>query len=52
MMAEYNHQALLRSLYAYRHNLDRIIELIEQEKWDNLTEILQTNQQSRPQFLN
>ncbi len=52
MMAEYNHQALLRSLYAYRHNLDRIIELIEQEKWDKLAEILQTNQQSRPDFLN
>ena len=52
MMAEYNNQALLRSLYVYRHNLDRIIELIEQEKWDNLAEILQTNQQSRPQFLN
>ena len=52
MMAEYNHQALLRSLYAYRDNLDRIIELIEQEKWDNLAESLQTNQQSRPDFLN
>ena len=52
MMAEYNHQALLRSLYAYRHNLDQIIQLIEQEKWDNLTEILHTNQESRPQFLN
>ena len=52
MMAEYNHQALLRSLYAYRHNLDHIIELIEQEKWDNLAASLQTNQQSRPEFLN
>ena len=52
MMAEYNNQALLRSLYAYRHNLDCIIELIEQEKWDQLAEILQINQQSRPQFLN
>ena len=52
MMAEYNNQALLRSLYAYRHNLDQIIQLIEQEKWDNLTKILQTNQESRPQFSN
>ncbi len=52
MMAEYNHQALLRSLYAYRNNLDCIIELIEQEKWDKLAESLQTNQQSRPEFLN
>ena len=52
MMAEYNHQALLRSLYAYRNNLDHIIELIEQEKWDNLAASLQINQQSRPEFLN
>ncbi len=52
MMAEYNNQALLRSLYEYRHNLDCIIELIEQEKWDKLAEIFQINQQSRPQFLN
>ena len=52
MMAEYNSQALLRSLYTYRDNLDQIIELIEQEKWDNLAERLQTNQQSRPEFLN
>ena len=51
MMAEYNHQALLRSLYAYRNNLDHIIELIEQEKWDNLAASLQTNQQTRPEFL-
>lgn len=52
MMAEYNHQALLRSLYAYRDNLDHIIELIEQEKWDKLAASLQTNQQSRPEFSN
>ena len=52
MMAEYNNQALLRSLYAYRDNLEQIIELIEQEKWDNLAERLQTNQQSSPEFIN
>ena len=52
MMAEYNKQALLRSLGAYRQNLDQIIELIEQEKWDKLTASLQINQQARPEFLN
>jgi len=52
MMAEYNKQALLRSLNAYRENLDQIIEVIEQEKWDNLAANLQINQQARPEFLN
>ncbi|ELS02200.1 prephenate dehydrogenase [Xenococcus sp. PCC 7305] len=52
MMAEYNSQALLRSLYEYRDNLGQIIKLIEQKKWDNLAANLQVNQQSRPDFLN
>ena len=52
MMAKYNREELLRSLLLYRHNLDKIIELIEQENWENLAQILQNNQQARPDFLN
>lgn len=52
MMAKYNRQELRRSLIQYRQNLDKIITQIEQENWDNLEQILQTNQQARPKFLN
>ena len=52
MMAQYNQQALLRSLYAYRSSLDGMIELIEQADWDSLAQILENNQQARPKFLN
>ena len=52
MMAKYNRQELLRSLYQYRDNLDQIIDLIEQENWHNLEQILQTNGKARPKFLN
>ncbi|AFZ37760.1 Prephenate dehydrogenase [Stanieria cyanosphaera PCC 7437] len=52
MMAQYNRLELLRSLYQYRHSLDGIIKIIEQENWENLEQILATNQQTRPQFLN
>lgn len=52
MMAQYNRTALLRSLKAYSQNLQTIINLIEQENWDNLAEILQINQEARPKFLN
>ena len=52
MMAQYNNEALLRSLYNYRNNLDRIIELVEAKNWDNLSQILTDNRQARPKFLN
>ena len=52
MMAKYNRAELLRSLYNYRDNLDEIIALIEGEKWQDLTEILQNNGKARPKFLN
>ena len=52
MMAKYNRQALLRSLEQYRRSLDKIITQIEQENWDNLERVLETNQQARPKFLN
>jgi arogenate dehydrogenase (NADP+) len=52
MMAQYNRQELLRSLYQYRQNVEGMIKLIEQENWDKLEQILATNQQARPKFLN
>ncbi len=52
MMAEYNREELLRSLYCYRHNLDEIIDLIEGKKWQDLSEILTSNGEARPKFLN
>ena len=41
MMAKYNREELLRSLYSYRNNLDEIINLIEEEKWQDLSDILE-----------
>jgi arogenate dehydrogenase (NADP+) len=52
MMARYNNEALLRSLYSYRDNLDSIIELIESKNWDSLQQLLSNNYQARPKFLN
>ena len=52
MMAKYNRQELLRSLYSYRDNLDEIIDLIEAEDWDSLEQILQINRQERSKFSN
>ncbi|MBW4644982.1 MAG: prephenate/arogenate dehydrogenase [Goleter apudmare HA4340-LM2] len=51
MMARYNRQALLGSLQQYRHNLDELIHLIEQENWALLEQNLQSNQQARPNFV-
>jgi arogenate dehydrogenase (NADP+) len=52
MMAKYNRQELLRSLLQYRHNLDEMIALIEQEDWQKLEQVLQTTSAARPKFLN
>lgn len=52
MMAKYNQEEVLRSLYRYRDNLDGIINLIEAEKWQDLEDTLQTNGEARPKFLN
>lgn len=52
MMAKYNREELLRSLYSYQDNLSEIIEAIEDEKWENLSVILAKNRQARPEFLN
>jgi len=51
MMAQYNRQALLRSLQQYRHNLDELTNLIEQENWAALEEKLHKSQQARHNFV-
>ncbi len=50
LMAQYNRSCLLRSLQQYRHNLDELINLIDQENWVALEEKLQLNQQARREF--
>lgn len=51
MMAQYNQPALLRSLMAYRQQLDQMIDLIDQEKWPALNEQLQATKRNRELFL-
>lgn len=51
MMAKYNRQALRQSLHAYRNQLDRLIEQIEQENWMDLEQQLTQTQQARPKFV-
>jgi arogenate dehydrogenase (NADP+) len=51
MMAQYNRPALLRSLMAYRQELDQLIDLIDQKKWPALNEQLQATKRDRELFL-
>jgi arogenate dehydrogenase (NADP+) len=51
MMAEYNRDAILRSLYGYREQLDVIIDSIESKQWTEIENLLATNQATRPEFL-
>ena len=51
MMAKYNQDALLRSLYAYRDQLDQAIAQIEQSDWATLEQHLQATQHQRPNFM-
>jgi len=51
MMARYNRSALLRSLSAYRNQLDQIIANIEQENWGGVADQLQQTQQARSHFV-
>lgn len=50
MMARYNRRELLRSLQQYRHNIEALIDLIEQEDWISLEQQLKSTQLARPQF--
>jgi arogenate dehydrogenase (NADP+) len=52
MMAEYNRDAILRSLYQYRDRLDHVIGSIESKQWSEIKDLLTTNQAIRPEFLN
>jgi arogenate dehydrogenase (NADP+) len=51
MMARYNQAEIMRSLHAYRHQLDQFIEQIEQENWTELEKLLAKTQRDRPSFL-
>lgn len=51
MMAHYNRDELLRSLQYYRHNLDGLINLIEQKNWVELEQQLQSNHAARSHFV-
>lgn len=51
MMAKYNTQALRQSLYAYRNQLNQLIQQVEQENWTALETQLAQNQQARLKFL-
>lgn len=51
MMAQYNRQALLNSLYQYRENLEEFIHIIEGENWELLAEKLKLNHQELHNFL-
>ena len=51
MMAQYNRQALLNSLYQYRENLDEFIHIIEGENWELLAEKIKLNRQTLHNFL-
>lgn len=51
MMAQYNSQALLNSLYQYRENLDEFIHIIEGENWELLAEKIKLNRQALHNFL-
>lgn len=50
MMARYNRDCLLLTLQQYRHNLDELIDLIEQEDWAGLENKFRATQQSRPKY--
>lgn len=51
MMARYNTDGLLRSLKQYRKSLDHIIDLIKDEKWEKLEQLLEKTQEAREEFI-
>jgi arogenate dehydrogenase (NADP+) len=51
MMAKYNREALMRSLSAYREQLDWAIEQIHHSDWASLEDLLTQTQHARPPFL-
>jgi arogenate dehydrogenase (NADP+) len=51
MMAQYNREALLRSLHTYQQHLNALIQTVQQNDWDTLLRVLSETQTSRPEFL-
>ncbi|HTL89967.1 MAG TPA: prephenate/arogenate dehydrogenase [Leptolyngbya sp.] len=51
MMAQFNRSEVLRSLLAYRSQIDQMIGLIEQEQWGELEAVLRQTQEARSSFL-
>jgi arogenate dehydrogenase (NADP+) len=51
MMAEYNQNAILRSLYRYRDRLDETIAAVEEGNWQQIEWLLQHTQSARSNFL-
>jgi arogenate dehydrogenase (NADP+) len=51
MMAQYNTEALVRSLHTYRDTLDQFISQIEHQDWGALHTTLTQTQQLRPAFM-
>ncbi len=51
LMAEFNTDALLASLYQYRSKLDQIIHQVEMAEWDALEAKLLLTQRDRTQYL-
>ncbi len=51
LMAEYNQEAVLRSLYTYQESLQEVIDLIESKQWDNLEIFLANTQRDRPLYV-
>lgn len=51
MMARYNRAEVLRSLQAYRTELDRLTQLIEREDWEGVAARLEENAHTRESFL-
>lgn len=51
MMARYNREEVLRSLRAYRQEIDQLTQLLETEQWEAIAAKLNENHQARPHFL-
>ena len=51
MIAKNNRQELLQTLLQFNQNLELLIDLIEQENWQELNQFLNSTHISRPEFL-
>lgn len=51
LMAEYNQEAVLRSLYNYQQSLQEVINLIENKQWDHLEAFLTNTQRDRQFYI-